>query len=331
MQIQSLGNYCYFNNKKELSRANVEKTQSFGSFCADANQDNQNIYGIYTLSHPDFKKMKSSSTRIFRELSSELAISKLLNPNEKSEIKILGAADGSEAWAYAIAIKEAMGDNAKNVNIQGIDIAPYMTDLSNTGCLVLSSVEKQYANGTIFVSHDKSPLKGSGWHKYLTKTKRPESFNKTLEQYPYTRYIEYDPIVDKSIGKGLEWYEINKEGLPDVSFECADMRTSIKPNENTDNQVYVIANSAAYLLQENPNDFIKLFADIKEQNKDKKNVYVVVGNLENRFFNSSMSGIIMGLEINSLGFEHLSPKDLKRIGIKGNKEAAAKIYKLNQD
>ncbi len=328
MQIQSYGNYGYNNSKMGLNISRKEKKRSFGSLCADATPNNQDAYAIYTLICPDFSKMKCSSTRIFRELSSELAISKLLNPKEKSEIRILGSSDGSEAWAYAIAVKEEMGENAKNVNIQGIDIAPYMTDLSNTGCLVLSSIEKKYAEGTGFVSYDKSPLAGKGWHKYLTKTQRPEKFNEILEKYPYTKYMECDPVVNKSIGNGLDWYEINKEGLPEVKFECADMRNCVKPNENVDNQVYVIANSAAYLIEKNPNDFIKLFQDIKQQNKDKKNVYVVVGNLENRFFNS-LRGMMMQANINSLGFDHVSEKDLKKLGIKGNKEAASKIYKLN--
>lgn len=332
MQIQSIGSYNSYNNyQNSLNKNTKQKTQSFGSFCADANATNQDDYAFYTLIHKDYFKMKGSSTRIFRELSSELAIAKLLNPKEKSEIKILGSADGSEAWAYAIAVKEAMGDNAKNVKVKGVDIAPYMTELSNTGCLVLSSIEKDYANNEIFVSHDKSPLKGKGWHKYLTKTERPEQFNETLKKYPYTKYIEFDPVVNKTIGNGLEWYDVNKEGLPDVQFECGDMRKSIKPNNDADNQVYVIANSAAYLLQENPNDFIKLFMDIKEENKNKKDVYVVVGNLENRFLNSSVMGFVMSSHINALGFEHVSDKDLKKLGIKGNQEAASKIYKLKNE
>ena len=329
MQIQTFGNY----NNHSYNRVNYNsdkkvKSQSFGSFCADANEKTQGLYAVYTLSNPDYFKMKSSSTRIFRELSSELAIAKLLNPKEKSEIKILGSADGSEAWAYAIAIKEAMGKNAKNVNIEGIDIAPYMTDLSNTGHLVLSSIEKEYADGSVIVSKDKSPLKGKGWDNYLIKTQRPEEFNKIKEHYPYTKYMEYDPVVNKSIGDGLEWYKVNKEGLPDVNFECADMRTSIKPNEDAENEVYVIANSAAYLISKDPNDFLKIFSDIKEQNKNKKNVYVVVGNLENHFFNSSVMGFVMKAYINDMGYENVTGSNLKKLGIKGNQEAASKIYKL---
>lgn len=318
-------NYLYTNKNNNTKKTN---SPSFGSICADANGKTQAAYARYTLSNPEFSQIKSSSTRIFRELSSELAISKLLNPDEKSEIKILGSADGSEAWAYAIAMKEAMGEKAKNVNIIGVDRAPYMTDLSNTGCLVLSDIEKKYADGKIQVSEDESPLKGEGWNKYLTKTKTPKEFANIKAKYPCTKYMEWDPVVNKHIGKGLGWWQVNKEGLPDVKFECADMRNSTKPNSNTDNEVYVLANSAGYLIEENPNDFIKLLTDIKEQNKDKKNVYMVLGNVEEKHLLSQMPA--MRMAIYYLGFKNISQESLEKLGIKGNEEASSKIYKLVQ-
>ncbi len=118
----------------------IKNSPAFGSVCADADSYNQQDYAIYTLAHRGYNIIKSSSTRIFRELPSELAIAKLLNlnPNQKSQIKILGCSDGSEAWAHAITIKEVMGENAKNVDIQAVDKAPHMIEAAKTGYLVLS-------------------------------------------------------------------------------------------------------------------------------------------------------------------------------------------------
>lgn len=330
MRINPYQNYNYLYTNKNALNSNVKKTKSpsFGSICADANEKNQAEYAKYVLSNPDFSEIKCSSTRIFRELSSELAISKLLNPDEKTEIKVMGSADGSEAWAYAIAIKEAMGDKAKNVNIQGVDRAPYMTDLSNTGCLVLSNIEKKYADGKISVSEDESPLKGDGWNKYLTRTKAPKEFTEIKSKYPCTRYMEWDPIVGKRIGSGLGWWQVNKEELPEVEFECADMRNAIAPSENTDNEVYVLANSAGYLMDENPQDFVKLLFDIKEQNKDKKNVYMVLGSVEENYCLGSIRG--MRNLIDSLGFKHVPKEDIEKLGIKGSKYASSRIYKLEK-
>ena len=328
MQVQSIRNYSYYPSQNKLDNTKKRTPQSFGSIFADANRMNMNQYAILTMLDPLFRKMKGSSTRILRELSSELAIAKLLNPNEISEVKILGSSDGSEAWGYAIAIKEAMGIRARNVNIKGIDIEPGLTDLAKTDCIVMSSVERDYAEGKGMLSRDRSPLKGLGWNKYLTKTERPEEFNEILERYPYTIYLEKDPAVNKKIGQGLEWYRINKNGLPKVEFECADMRNSLAPSEHTDNQIYVLANSSGYIYQKNPDEFFTLFKKIKELNKDKKNVYVVLGSVEEFIFNNSITGMLARNTLHSIGFKNIPTIRLEKLGIAGKEDASAKIYEL---
>lgn len=340
-------NNAYTNNKK---LQNIQKEQSntqnkisnnllFTSLYADARGENQNAYGIYTMHNSGFAKVKRCATRIFRELPSQIAISKLLDPDKKTQINILGCSDGSEAYAYAIVMKEAMGDKAQeNIKIKAVDFAPYMVDIAKTGAIVCSDIEKKYANGNYDRTGSSSPLRGEGWDKYLTKSERPEGFEQALEKYPFLQYVECDPVARKTIGNGLEWYEINKEGLPEIEFKQGDMRNHTFSNDEVEAEVYVIANSGAYLAESNPDDYIKLFEDIKNANKGKgKDVYVVIGDVELSLTNPAMSrllGIRPGTQnrikhsITDLGFEKVSDTKLRKKGVEHYKDAANKIYKL---
>ena len=150
----------------------------------------------------------------------------------------------------------------------------------------------------------------------------------------FDKIIKEDPVVKKSIGSGLDWYEINKEGLPEVSFECADMRDCLKSDDEAQNVVYVMANSAAYVFQNNPNDFIKLFQQIRENNEGK-NVFVALGDIENMLLNTNRLGIPFRTQlalngiIDSLGFKHVSPYKLRQLGILADETTSNKLYKLN--
>ncbi len=330
-------NYDFSN----INRQNTRKTQAhaaktsqpaFTSLFADANARNERQYGIYCMINPGFNKLKSSSTRIFREFPSQQAIAKLLNPDEKSEIKVLGCADGSEAWAYAIQLNEENGGKAKdNVKVVGVDIAPYMVEAAKTGRIIMSDVEKSYAEKS------GNPLKGDGWDKYLTKTNRPQNFNGMLLKWPFLTYVEADPVVNKAVGSGLDWYEINKDELPDVSFESGDMMNFLEPDSDAQNVVYVVANSAGYLTERSTDDYIALFERIKEENKDNnKNVYVVTGSLENRvlsqgsrFLSPRDKNKINGA-ISSMGFQNISDIKLRKMGVNDYKDASSKIKVLKK-
>lgn len=326
-------------NSKQINDIYTKKQLSFKSIFADARPENERVYAMYTSLHPEFSILKSCSTRIFRELACELAISRMLDPNEKSEIKILGASDGSEAWAYAIALNEAMGDKAKeNVKISGVDIAPYMVEVAKTGKIVCSDIERVYANNTSDAPGAKSPIKGDGWEKYLIKSDAPEGFELMKKKYPCLKYMELDPVAVKQIGMGLDWYEVNKENLPEVTFKQGDMMDNIKCDEQAKNIVYVIANSSAYILEKSPEKFVELFEKIKEENKGSgKKIYVVLGQVEYNII--SPSGRIKGLlaqntkdfvrrRIKQLGFEKLPEKKYRKLGIVQEKEASEKIYQL---
>ena len=320
-----------FNNFK-LNKTN--NTSSFGSICADANGKTEHKYKAYTLTGPnDYRIIKKSSTRIFRDLPSELAIARMLNPEQKTQIKVLGCADGSEAWGYAIALKETMGENAeKNVSIQAIDKAPHMIDAAKTGCLVLSDIERKYAEGTTSVFKEKSPVAGKGWNQYFIKTTRPEEFNKILAEYPCMKYLEHDPVVNKKIGSGLDWYEVNKQGLPNVTFECGDMLDYLEPDKEAENVVYVLANSAGYVFEKNPNDFFNIFNEIKATSKGK-NVYIAMGNIETLILDNYMAVINelpvpIKMLINSLGFKNIPENELSKLGIYSTSGTSNKLYKL---
>lgn len=137
------------NNNKISKRNNENKQVSFKSVFADSRPDNQQLYAYYMNAVPEIFDLKAHSTRIFREVPSQLTMARILKPDEKSEVKILGCADGSEAWAYGIAFKEEMGEKAQDaVKILGVDIKPYMIELAKTGKIVCSDVERLYADGS---------------------------------------------------------------------------------------------------------------------------------------------------------------------------------------
>ena len=77
MQISPVGSVNYktrVNNK-------VSKIPSFGSICPDLKPANAMTYAFYQNINPVFSKLRLSSTRIFRELPTQNAVSKLLNPS----------------------------------------------------------------------------------------------------------------------------------------------------------------------------------------------------------------------------------------------------------
>ena len=334
MQISPIGSVSCNYNKRNCS--GVRKQPSFGSIVPDLKPENAVNYLFYQRLDLNFDKLRRSSTRIFRELPTQNAIAKLLNPDEKSEIKILGCSDGSEAWAHAIVLKEIMGEKARqNVKIEGIDNADYLIETAKTGRIVCSDIEKdRYPDLEKNTSGLESPIYGKGWDKYLIKSKRPEGFNRLLNQEPCLQYMEFDPVARKQIGKGLNWYEINKQGLPQVDFKAGDMLDNLDTDSDSKNAVYVIANAGAYLLEKDPNKFIKLFSDIKEKNQGKK-VFVVLGDMENRLLNNPNQRIIspslqfaLNLSLNSMGYHQIDEDLAKSFGSKDYKNVASKILTL---
>jgi len=333
-------NYVSFNQRiNNQTSLKSNNSVSFKSLFADAKPCNMQDYANYDmlmqiLGHTDFREIKGCSTRIFREHVSQLALAKLLNPNEKTQIKVLGCSDGSEAYAYAIAMKESMGTKAKeNIKILGIDNKPYIIALANTGKIVCSDIEKEYANNLV---KGRTPLTGSGWDKYLQKTSRPENFSKLVDTYPQLAYAEKEPVARKTIGNGLEWYRVNQENLPEITFKKDDLFNQLNSTDNVKNEVYVVANTAGYMLEKGPEAYIKIFEDIKNANKgNNKNIYVVVGDLEQVQLNPNMRTMIANSDkfmirhaIKELGFSNLSESELDLLDVNCPKEAASKIYKL---
>ena len=343
MKIAAINNFYNVsrnsNTNKIQQRNNINEQISFKSVFADSRPDNQQQYAFYMNAVPEIYDLKAHSTRIFREVPSQLTMARLLKPDKKSEVKILGCADGSEAWAYGIAFKEEMGEKAKDaVKILGVDIKPYMIELAKTGKIVCSDVERLYADGSGEKTRDDSPIKGSKRDKYLIKSSRPETMDSITQRYPLVRFMEVDPVVGKELGRGLNWYEINKDGLPPISFEQGDLMNHLESDDESDNTVYVIANTAGYILQENPEKYIDIFRQIKENNEGKdKDVYVVVGDVENSLLSPTMSKFLhvsQGTQnhirnsIAKLGFEKISEHKVRKMGISNYKDAANKIYKL---
>lgn len=312
---------------------------SFKSIFPDNNTKVMNSYIDYGNRDNDFLKLQASSTRIFRELPSQIAISKLVDPNKKTEVKVLGCSDGSEAWGYAIALNESLGKAAQeNVKIKAVDNAQYMIDVAKTGKIVCSDIERKYANNSDKIFDCASPIANDGWDKYLKLTNRPEDFDKIISEYPLMRFYEKDPVAKKEIGKGLNWFEINKEELPDVKFIKDDIFNQLTPDKDSSCTVYVVANTAGYLFGFGADAYIHLFKKIKEENEGtNRKVYVVVGKLENTILStSSMRPYSLKqkeqnkvrISLQELGFEKVSKHKLRKKGVGGYDDAASKIYEL---
>jgi len=348
MKISPL-NYSFGYNCRPLNTNHTSKPDnniqnlSFTSIYADIEDHNAAKYNFFTQLDGNLAEIRKSATRIFRELQCETGLSKLLDPDKKTRINILGCSDGSEAWAYAIMMKEAMGNKAaENVSIKGVDCNPHIIDVAKTGRIICSDIEKKYANQQAGKFGATSPLRGDNWDKYLIKSTRPEGFKKALEEYPVLKYMETDRVSRKTIGSGLDWYEINKEGLPEVSFEAGDMYDYTGATDGAECEVYVIANSSAYLIG-NSGDidrYLKLFRDIKKANEGlDKDIYVVIGDLElkitdtmaERFNVTPDKKKTLNSTISSLGFKKITGNQLKKLGVKDYKEPAAKIYKLSPE
>ena len=345
MKILPIAQYGYgYNNNYKSKTAAKQKSNnnlSFTSIFADAKPENEKVYALYTVTNPEFDELKSSSTRIFRELPAEYAIAKLLNQDKKTTIKVLGSSDGSEAYAYAIALKEVFKDKkaSENVKITAVEKKYPLTELAKTGRIVCSDIEKDYAVQNEKIQ-GKSPLAGKGWDSYLIKSQRPKEFTKLLEKYPYLYFMENDPVVGKSIGSGLDWYEVNKEGLPEIKFETGDMRDYFTSDDEAEQEVYVVANSAAYLIENkgDPDEYCAMFEKIYNENKGKnKDVYIVTGNVEHKLTNPNYSSPVgisrktqqaIEQRIRNSGFKNVSEFKLRKKGIVSYKEAALKIYKM---
>lgn len=325
-----------------LNIRTLQSSVNFGSIFADCTSDKMEDYALEALFNNDVNTLKESQTRLMRELPVELAISKIVKPDEKTRIKILGSSDGSEAYSYAINLKET--GKAKNAKILGVDIKPVMTEIAKTGKVLCSDIERDYANQTLLSGIEYSPLGGTGWDKHLKKTSRPENFEKLKTKYPYIRYMEFDPVAHKGIGRGIEWYEVNKKGLPDIEFKTGDMRDNLEFDENFDTEIYVIANSGGYVMQKDPMGFLDMFETIK-RNKDNaekktgknKNAYIVIGGLEAKvLYNQSAARYINMTPFEqqayrdgllARGFELLDEKELQSKGVSNPEKAAGKIYR----
>lgn len=336
-------NYSHTNSfatKRNINNKAADNI-SFKSVISSAVPQNQHHYQRFLYGNKDFAIIKQHSTRMFRELPTELAMTKLLDSDKKTQINVLGCSDGSEAYAYAIALKENWGEKAKrNVNIKGVDLSPYMIELARTGKISCAEVERLYANHTENNSGSKSPLKGEGWEKYLTKTTAPGNYAALKSNYPFLRFLEIDPVANISIGRGLNWYKINTQDLPDITFEVGNMMNHTNSTKEVDAEVYVIANSAGYLLDKNPDDFIFFFNNVRNANKDNnKDIYVVTGDLE-RILLQTKIGNKLGISprkqeqimdmIDMLGFKKVSEQTLKKLGIGDFKEASCNIYRLER-
>lgn len=343
MRISPITNYNLTKTCSKHPKQSPKATSepSFGGVCSQRSALNYGYYRYYSMLDKDYDAIMSHTTNVFREVEAEVAISKLLNPNKKTQIKILGCSDGSEAFSYGMAMVEAMGEKAKeNVKIMGADIDDAMIEVAKTGCTVLP---KQYIGiGDAERDEMAKKYRRIAHDKYLTKTKRPEGFGDALKKYPKLQFLECDIAAESSIGNGLDWYKVQTEKLPEITFKKGDMRDFLNSTEGAEAEVYVLANSVSYLAQKGgKEDIINVFKEIKEQNKGKgKDVYVIIGDMEQHLLDSPPYVKFATIDhqdkaeiknsIKRFGFEEVSEFKLRKLHIADHKNTAKKIYKLSE-
>lgn len=309
------------------TRPYITNKASFSGIYQNYNRGNRDIYRKDFKTNPQDHKLRESMTMIFRELPSQLAIAGLIK-DKPADIHILGCSDGSEAYAYAIAVKELSGKNAaKNVKITGLDYKESLVNMAKTGYLICTDEEKKIANNK-YRGCDNF-LASGGWDNYLIKQNNaPANFSELTSTYPELSQITRDTVAGTSVGNGMEWYKVDTTGFPEINFVSGNMKDYVKNEPSSKKtQVYVLANSVAYLERdEGPQGFIKLFEDIQNHNNSKE-TYIVFGDVEADMFKDAP---FLADSLEFLGFEKLSKQELSRAGVNNPDEVSQKIWKLKE-
>lgn len=309
-----------------LQNPYISRKPAFSSINGNLIVGEPQIFKKAFIDNPKENQLYEYSTWITRDLSSQLAITNIIK-DKPADIHILGCSDGTSAYAYAFAAKKQSGKDAdKQVKIIGIDNKPSLVEMAKSGYLVCTDTEKILANHS-HVYND-SPLANGGWDKYLSQqAKGPENFNELTKKYPELSQITREYITGSSIGNGMNWYKVNTDGLPETEFIQSDMRDYVRrPPSEKKTQVYVMANSAAYLAAGSVPQFLNLIEDIKNQNI-RKDTYLVFGDMELNIFKQAPS---LKETIKRFGFEPLSKEQLRNTGVQYSDEIYEKIWKLKE-
>jgi len=293
---------------------------SFGSIYSHYRNDTYQKYQRAFETKPQEHQLKPYATRIFRELPTQLAVAKIIDSTRPATIRILGCSDGSEAYAYAIALAE---ENKGKSKITAVDKEPFLIEMARTGHIVCADIEKEWSNNHQLQKG--SPLAGSGWNKYLNKTDEPDNFKKLCEEYPILSQITSDKVAGISIGKGMDWYKVNQENLPKIDFVQGDMRDHLEPKDGNEQQIYVVSNSLGYLALDDPKEFLKVFVNIQNKNYKNDSVYVVLGDVEHQIFRQLPQARNV---VSILGFEPIDKQELKNKGVLEPDVASKNIWKL---
>ncbi len=300
----------------------------FSGIYANLNPDNLMKYEIAKQQFPSEHKLRPYATRLFRELSTILGLTKVIG-NQPANIDILGCSDGSEAYAHAhaIAFKEHLGRKAmSNIKIKGIDKQPFLVEMGKTGYLVCTDKEKEWANDSR--RQPGHPLANGGWNKYLErKEEAPTNFKKLTDKYPELSQITRDTVSNISIGKGMDWYQVKTNDLPKIDFEVGDMKDYVKTSHSDKRlNVYVLSNAIAYIINEDQGaSFLKILTEIRNNNPHKEKL-VVLGGTEHQIFRQAPQ-LLQYMKL--LGLEPVSEEELKRLGVKQIDKVYGDIWRIS--
>jgi len=285
-------------------------------------------------------ELATAVTALFREPECCKAIAMLLKDSKPTAVISIGSADGSEIISYGIyaSLNNIPFTDPQQLKFIAVEPHPGLHAVNKTGYLVCGGYEQEWVNQNI--------LNGE-WNKYLVYSKKPpKAYPEILKDYPEMAEYTHDSVAGISIGKGMEWYKVNRKTVPPVYVHKATMENYVKkPLTSHQRQIYILANSWAYLVAKptkNSQDidytctpqqvenFIDIIKNIKAQNKGKE-VLMVLGAMEKRLLQERMPWL--GELVMEQGMKPLSSDELKQAGISLDKEdmdeLQGKIWKLS--
>ena len=266
-----------FQRQPGMSRGS---TARFSGVLANMTDVTVAAYDAAESAEPNEHKLRPHLTRIFREQPSILAIARLIGQTP-TDIHVVGTSDGSESFAHAIALKERLGEVAKdNIRIFGVDQEPGLIELANTGYLVCTDQEKVWANDA--ERNPGCPLRGPGWDRYLKHSAAPPvGFNSIVKRNPSIREVTRDPVAGIKIGQGMHWYQVNRDLLPPITFVNSSLEEYVtQAPVEAPQQVFVLSNMWGYEAEAHGADtFLGVIPKLRQRAGDKP-TYVVIGEVE---------------------------------------------------
>lgn len=339
VRISNINPYYNYRNtniaNNKISRSQAANSISFENVW-NGSPEHTCLYAYCRAANPELAPIVQHQTSVYRSLVTKIKMAKMLDKHKKTQIKVLGCSDGSAVWAWGIAMAEnRTPKQLKNISIEGIDRAPYMVEAACLGGVVFEEAERKRIDSCFPRSNYSVSDK-----YFLPAEAIPDKFHDVSDRYPDARMTYmYSNTVLKAIKEHAMWNKVNAQLLPQATFKVGDMLECTAPNEESDVVVYSIENSISYSLSETHDVkyFIDVLRKIKEDCREKKEVYIVFGSSELCFLENTKSiypnypyekreELLDAMD--EMGYKKLDDVTITQYGLKNYDNSADKIYRL---